>query len=521
MATGAVVSFTEPVNPLGFAFMVTEMAMDEIRNKLYMIQWSYGTYFGLWVLDVGAGTWSWLDLEPAGCYYPQHIAVSEPENKLFVKCIGISGQPNPGIYVRDFDTGASAFIGDDDYGYMDINESTGQLFTGIEVGQNVAVVGVASNTLYNVPVEQLGGGAQWVQVRKSTNHAFVDGMQAVAIVDGASRTRTFTPVPYLDMGGIVIQDVEVNQDTGWVYAIPDARLPYVTVILDPPAGPLEPPAPPRLSSPGNGTHTNDSTPTLAWSASEGAVGYLLQWQGGVSDVGNVTAYTVSAQADGTYTWTVAAYNTLGMTSAFTTAWSLTIDTPPSPPRLLTPANGTVLSDTTPTLTWAASAGAAGYRVNWNGAVNDVGNVAQWTTPLLADGTYTWTVAAYDALHNTSAYTDVWSLSIDRAPEVHTVTPIAGATDIVLAAPVVIAFSEPINPGTLGYTATPDPGNWAAVWNTASTIVTLSHAAYAYRTTYTVTLNQARDMSGNSLSGAPYVWQFTSVPARVYLPILVR
>jgi len=39
-----------------------------------------------------------------------------------------------------------------------------------------------------------------------------------------------------------VQDVAVNQDTGWVYAIPDARLPYITVILDPPAGPLGPQA---------------------------------------------------------------------------------------------------------------------------------------------------------------------------------------------------------------------------------------------------------------------------------------
>ena len=68
------------------------------------------------------------------------------------------------------------------------------------MGQNVAVVGVASNTLYGVPVEQLGGGAPWVKVRKSTNHAFVDGMRGVAIIDGASRTRYIIPVPYEDTG---------------------------------------------------------------------------------------------------------------------------------------------------------------------------------------------------------------------------------------------------------------------------------------------------------------------------------
>lgn len=239
-ATGAVVSFAEPSNPLGFPLSITEMAIDETRNTLYMVQWSYGNFFGLWVLDVGAVSWTWLDLEPAGCYYPQHVAVSAPENKLFVKCIGVPGQTEPGIYVRDLDTGDYTFIGNDDYGYMDINESTGQLFTGVEVGQNVAVVGIVSNTLDNVPVAQLGGSAPWVQVRKNTNHAFADGMRGIAIIDGASRTNAIIPVPYEDMGGTLVQDLAVNQNTGWVYAIPDARQPYVAAILDPPAGPVGP-----------------------------------------------------------------------------------------------------------------------------------------------------------------------------------------------------------------------------------------------------------------------------------------
>jgi hypothetical protein len=108
------------------------------------------------------------------------------------------------------------------------------------VGQNVAVVGIASNTLHSVPVAQLGGSAPWVQVRQNTNHAYVDGMRGIAIIDGASRTKAILPVHYEDMGGILVQDLAVNQNTGWVYAIPDARQPYVAAILDPPAGPVGP-----------------------------------------------------------------------------------------------------------------------------------------------------------------------------------------------------------------------------------------------------------------------------------------
>jgi hypothetical protein len=67
-------------------------------------------------------------------------------------------------------------------------------------------------------------------------------MRGIAIIDGASRTKAILPVPYEDMGGILVQDLAVNQNTGWVYAIPDARQPYVTAILDPPAGPFGPEA---------------------------------------------------------------------------------------------------------------------------------------------------------------------------------------------------------------------------------------------------------------------------------------
>jgi uncharacterized repeat protein (TIGR01451 family) len=85
--------------------------------------------------------------------------------------------------------------------------------------------------------------------------------------------------------------------------------------------------------------------------------------------------------------------------------------PPIAPTLVSPANGAVVSDTTPTLTWGDSPNAAGYLLDWNGAVMDVGGITHYTTQALVDGVYTWTVAAYDLLRNTSPYTDVWSFTV--------------------------------------------------------------------------------------------------------------
>jgi len=86
------------------------------------------------------------------------------------------------------------------------------------------------------------------------------------------------------------------------------------------------------------------------------------------------------------------------------------------PSLVSSANGAVINDNAPTLTWLAgsSADTAGYLLDWNSTVMDVGNVTQYTTTVLANGTYTWTVAAYDGLGNSSPYTDVWSFCMLRA-----------------------------------------------------------------------------------------------------------
>jgi photosystem II stability/assembly factor-like uncharacterized protein len=89
-----------------------------------------------------------------------------------------------------------------------------------------------------------------------------------------------------------------------------------------------PPDPPVLLSPPDGTTTSDDTPALVWqpSPSFDAVGYLVDFGGTVTDVGNVTHYVITpALATGTYTWTVAAYDGVPFTSTYPAAWSFTVD----------------------------------------------------------------------------------------------------------------------------------------------------------------------------------------------------
>jgi uncharacterized repeat protein (TIGR01451 family) len=198
--------------------------------------------------------------------------------------------------------------------------------------------------------------------------------------------------------------------------------------------------------------------------------------------------------------------------------------PPTPPTLISPANGTLTNDDTPTLTWDASPSAdvTGYLLNFDDSVTHVGNATSHPTGTLPDGSYTWTLAAYDILGNTSAYTDTWSFTVDTVvPIILGVMPADGATGVGPAAPLVITFSEPIDAGTFAYTVTPDPGGWSTSWGSGGTVVTLTHAPFAGDAIYTVNVTGARDAAGNSLAEAPYEWSFTTVAHKVYLPIVSR
>ena len=179
----------------------------------------------------------------------------------------------------------------------------------------------------------------------------------------------------------------------------------------------EAPASPALMSPADGTTTNNNELILIWSASPSpdTAGYLLDFNGTVQDLGDVTQYATGILADGVYTWTVAAYDALHHTSAYTDTWTFTIDTqPPAPPALVSPVDGATIKTSTPVLTWDASPSpdTAGYLLNLDTQVRDVGNVTLYATGVLTDGMHIWNVAAYDAAGNTSDYAAPWSFTTE-------------------------------------------------------------------------------------------------------------
>jgi uncharacterized repeat protein (TIGR01451 family) len=343
-------------------------------------------------------------------------------------------------------------------------------------------------------------------------------MRDLAPGDGGVITVTGTVSPFVS--GVFSLTNRATITAAVVDVLADDNFSVVSSTVD-----ADPPGLPALLSPADDAVISDTTPALTWEASPSpdVAGYLLDWDDVAIDVGDVTLYIPTFLIDGVYTWTVAAYDRVGNVGTYTDTWSFTVDaTPPDSPALVSPADGLITSTTSLTLTWGTSVDAVGYLLHLDGAVLDVGAVITHATGVLADGVYTWTVVAYDALGNTSAPAEARAFVVDTvSPQILAVAPHIEATDAAIDAAVVITFSEPIDAGSLAYTITPDPGGWSTVWDEGGTVATLIHHPFAYLAGYTVTVTVADDLAGHPLAGAPVAWHFATAPYRVCLPLAVR
>jgi len=96
------------------------------------------------------------------------------------------------------------------------------------------------------------------------------------------------------------------------------------------------------------------------------------------------------------------------------------------------------------------------------------------------------------------------------PTVVNTNPASGASNVAVNSPIVVTFSEPMNTATLAWSINPTI-TLVPTWNApANTVVTFTHVAdFTQCTVYTMTITTARDLDGNNIAGAPYVWSFTT------------
>ncbi|MBY9000332.1 MAG: hypothetical protein KGD64_05425 [Candidatus Heimdallarchaeota archaeon] len=186
---------------------------------------------------------------------------------------------------------------------------------------------------------------------------------------------------------------------------------------------------PSLSSPANGTLSNDNLPQLIASIVSTAVTYQFQialtdsFDTLIIDIVVPANYydAVSALIDGTYYWRARAADSLSNWSDWSETWSFTIDTTsPNQPSLIIPANETITNDNEPLLEVIIIPTAESYQFqialtdSFDTLIVDIvvfDNFYDLDSALI-DGTYYWRVRAADGLDNWSGWSDVCIFTID-------------------------------------------------------------------------------------------------------------
>ncbi|MCK4831012.1 Ig-like domain-containing protein, partial [bacterium] len=150
----------------------------------------------------------------------------------------------------------------------------------------------------------------------------------------------------------------------------------------------------------------------------------------------------------------------------------------------------------------------------------------WTyigTDTLVDGTYPWIIPT-DGSYGWFVKTDTEPLPTFsdtpqasyyifdiNPPEIVSTVPINGASNVYINREIIITFSEAMDNNSLSYLCSPDPGGWTITWIKNNHEAVLTHANFAFTTTYTFSVTAADDLFGRSFVAgtAPNPWTFST------------
>ncbi|GAB4070991.1 hypothetical protein GCM10028777_37860 [Angustibacter speluncae] len=261
----------------------------------------------------------------------------------------------------------------------------------------------------------------------STVTVVVDGAPVGTAPVGAEGTWTLTPATPLASGPHTVQATATDA-LGNVSA-PSAPNAFVVDTAPPPA--------PVVLTPPDGSVTTDTTPTVTGTAEPLSTVTVL-----VDDVaigttqadgsGDWSLVVPAPLADGDHTARATATDAAGNVSPSSAAVVFTVDTTATgAPVVVTPANGSVTDDTTPTYSGTGEVGSTVTVV--------VDGAAVGTAPVAAGGTWTLTPATplAEGLHA------VWATATDGAGNVSPVSNTNAFTvdTVAPAAPVVVTPAD--------------------------------------------------------------------------------
>jgi hypothetical protein len=234
-----------------------------------------------------------------------------------------------------------------------------------------------------------------------------------------------------------------------------------------------------------------------------------------------TSTTVTGLTNGTtYTFTVAATNASGTGPASSPSNAVTPSAPtlPGAPTGVTATAGNASAQ----VSWTAPSSNGGSAITSYTVTPFIGSAAQ--TPVTVSGTsttvtgltngttYTFTVAATNAVGTGPASSPSNSVTPNVAPTVTSVTPSSGATGVAVSVAPSATFSQAVVPSTVSFTVQDSGGNPVAGtigFSSGNTVATFTPTnSLASSTTYTATVSGAQNSSGTPMS-SPFSWSFTT------------
>ena len=375
-----------------------------------------------------------------------------------------------------------------------------ELVQGVQSTKSTPIVTVRLDvTAPVVPVISMPTSGALINSRQPTVSGSAEANSTVEVyVDGA-------PAP-----GRLIATVAADAAGAWSYtlvlgqSLPDGSHTFVATATDA-AGNVSapsvtdnftvdatPPVAPVISTPANGAYIRNSRPTFSGTAETNStvkvyVDGSLICTLAASSAGAWSCVPALSLGDGTRAVTATATDAAqNVGPAASSSFTLITQTPAAP-LWSTPANGSFLATSTPTLSGTAPINTT-VSVSIDGAVVcsiAVGNAGTWScSPSLSDGARTGTATAVDLAGNVSGTSAAQNFTIDtHVPLAPVFTAPANGSTVSVSVPTLSGTSEAgatvkvsLDGGVVGTVTADSTGAWSVVLS--ATLTEGSHSASA-------------------------------------------